>query len=87
MSHFGKIALLDYKHPSKTDLLVLKEVGKYLTAIHQVGGLMKHFLLQYSQDLSSIEIRKQLNLINSARVDAENIFKVVSEFILGIAAK
>ena len=62
MSHFGKIALLGYKHPSKTDLSVLKEVSAYLPAINRVGGLIKLFLAQYPKDLSSIEIRRQLNL-------------------------
>lgn len=85
MSHFGKVALLGYQHPSKTDLSVLREVSKYQPAIRQVGGLMKLFLSQYATDgLTAREIRTQLNRIDAAGKEAEKLFREVSEFILGV---
>ena len=87
MSRFGKIALLGYKHPSKTDLLVLQEISKYQPAIRQVGGLMKLFLSQYQNGLTAREIRIQLNQIDIARKAAETLFREVAEFILEVKAK
>lgn len=84
MSHFGKVALLGYKHPSKTDLSVLREVSKYQPVIKQVGGLMKLFLSQYPDGMTAIEIRKQLNQIDAARREAEKLFREVAEFILEV---
>lgn len=84
MSHFGKVALLGYKQPSKTDLSVLLKVSKYQPAIKQVGGLMKLFLSQYADGMTTIEIRKQLNQIDTARRDAEKLFREVAEFILEV---
>ena len=87
MSHFGKIALLGYKHPSKTDFSVLQEVSKYQPAIRQVGGLMKLFLAQYPNDLAAREIRTHLNQIEAAHKAAEALFREVAEFILEVKAK
>lgn len=84
MSRFGKVALLSYKHPSKTDHDVLKVASKYQPAIMQVGGLMKLFLAQYPDGMTAIEIRKQLNQIDAALREAEKLFREVAEFILEV---